>query len=436
MALGKETQTYHHYTDEEEIRAYIGILYYISAWKSNGMNTHDLWSNHNGINFYRCVMSRARFMLLSSCLRFDDKQTRNKDDRFSPIRAIWEIFIKNCTSCYQPSRNCTLDEILLGFRGRCKFRMYIKSKPDKYGLKIFALNDPTTSYLIYVLPYLGKIPLSDKLENEQLTEYYFRKCTVPIYNTHSAVTCDNWFTSVPLLQRMKEEPYGLKITDTVKKNKKEIPAEFKVSGKSVLSAKFCHANDLMLVSYTPKKNKIVLVISSDKCTDATNNGKPEVILDYNKTKGGTDCFDWLCHSHTVCAKTNRWPLRVFFGMLDIAAVNARILLKCKLVNNGVKKSISAKACLDKLVMHLVTPHLVRRSTEPTLRNSLRAGINTILNKDVQVLDEERVELPTRKRCGLCKRGTDRKTKSLCPSCERLMCDDHRAYIYTDCAGHE
>ena len=91
------------------------------AWKSNGVNIHDLWSKQNGVNFHRCVMPRARFMFLSSCLRFDDKNTRNKDDRFSPIRGIWEIFIKNCTNCYQPSRDCTLDEILLGFRGRCKF---------------------------------------------------------------------------------------------------------------------------------------------------------------------------------------------------------------------------------------------------------------------------------------------------------------------------
>ena len=112
---------------------------------------------------------------------------------------------------------------------------------------MFALNDPSTSYLIYALPYLGKIPLSDKLENEQLTEYYFRKSIVPIYNTGRTVT------SVTLLQRMKEQPYGLKITGTIKKNKQEIPAAMKVSGKTVPSAKFCHAKDLMLVSYTPKK---------------------------------------------------------------------------------------------------------------------------------------------------------------------------------------
>ena len=101
-------------------------------------------------------MPMKRFEFISRCLPFDDKMTRNKEDRFSPLREIWEMFINNCKACYEPGRDCTVDEILFSFRCRCKFRMYIKSKPDKYGLKFFSLNDPETSYLINALPYLGK----------------------------------------------------------------------------------------------------------------------------------------------------------------------------------------------------------------------------------------------------------------------------------------
>lgn len=93
--------------------------------------------------------------------------------------------------------------------------------------------------MIYALPYLGKIKLTDMLPNEKLTEYYFRK-TVPIHGTKRTVTCDNLFTSVPLLQRMKMEPYELKITGTIKKNKQEIPTEMKMSSKTPPDSKFCH----------------------------------------------------------------------------------------------------------------------------------------------------------------------------------------------------
>ena len=61
------------------------------------------------------------------------------------------------------------------------------------------------------------------------------------------------------------------------------------------------------------KNKIVLVVSnkvSDTNIGPTN--KPEVILYYNKHKGGTDVFDKLCHAYSTTHSTKRWPMRFFW----------------------------------------------------------------------------------------------------------------------------
>lgn len=69
-----------------------------------------------------------------------------------------------------------------------------------------------------------------------------------------------------------------------------------------------------VISYTPKRNKIVLVLStmhdSVEIDEATT--KPNMILDYNRTKGGTDTFDQLCHEYTTARGTRRWPKRFFF----------------------------------------------------------------------------------------------------------------------------
>ena len=89
-------------------------------------------------------MPEHRFYFLSTCLHFDDKNTRDKTDKFGPIRKIWDTFIANCTNCYSAHRDCTVDKQLLSFRGRCSFRVYMKSKPDKYGLKFLSLNDSNT----------------------------------------------------------------------------------------------------------------------------------------------------------------------------------------------------------------------------------------------------------------------------------------------------
>lgn len=64
------------------------------------------------------------------------------------------------------------------------------------------------------------------------------------------------------------------------------------------TSRFVFTNELTLVSYTPKRNKIVLLLSSvhhDKAIDQRTN-KPEIIMFYNATKGATDAFDQKCHT--------------------------------------------------------------------------------------------------------------------------------------------
>lgn len=435
ISNGEDLQSYHHHTGAIELRALIGLLYYCGMWKQSNVDSKELWSVDNGISFYRCIMSKARFMFLCTCLRFGDRTKRNPNDKFSPIRDIWDIFIRNCKDNYEPSNFCTVDEQLLGFRGRCSFRMYIKSKPDKYGLKIITLNDAETSYLIHGIPYLGKVTLEDKTES--VSEYFFREVTSSIHNTNRTVTADNWFISIPLLERMKNEPFNLPVTGTIRKNKREIPAEMKVSDPNPPHTKFVFSDSgITLLSHTPKKNKIVLVASTYSRSTNIENGKPEIIHHYNATKGGTDCFDMLCHAFTASRRTNRWPMRIFFGMLDQAAVNARILVQCQRERAGLNKRITAQDCLRELSLTLVRPELDERLLLPTLRNDLKLGILGILKKDPPpgLVANERRKLVKQQRCGVCKKGKDKKTTSLCPSCLRPMCDQHRAYICVDCTG--
>ena len=49
-----------------------------------------------------------------------------------------------------------VDETLYGFRGRCSFRQYIPSKPDKYGLKYWNLVDNASLYVLNTDIYIGK----------------------------------------------------------------------------------------------------------------------------------------------------------------------------------------------------------------------------------------------------------------------------------------
>ena len=53
--------------------------------------------------------------------------------------------------------------------------------------------------------------------------------------------------------------------------------------------------------------------------------KTEAHMFYNACKGGTDAFDALC-SNTSCSRmTRRWPMALFYQMVNIAMNNAWIL---------------------------------------------------------------------------------------------------------------
>ena len=78
----------------------------------------------------------------------------------------------------------------------------------------------------------------DLLPNEKVPEYFFMKVSEPIHRTNRFVTADNWYTSVPLLQHTLNEPYNIKITGTIRKNRREIPADFKVAPKELPPYKF------------------------------------------------------------------------------------------------------------------------------------------------------------------------------------------------------
>lgn len=325
-------QTYHYVTNLTEIKAFIGLLYFAGIQRDRYKSTVNMWKESR-CGLYRAVMSRNRFEFMCSCIRFDDKTTRaerQNADRFAAFRKIWSMFIENCKKYYTPLQNCTIDEQLLGFRGKFFAKVYIKSKPDKYGIKMLCLNDSKTYYMLNAIPYLGTVPV----RMESVPTYYVRELSTPIHGNGRNIICNNWFSSIELIDIMKNK-FFLTIVGTIRKNKRQIPMTFHRSA-AVGSARYAYAKDTTLPSYTPKKNRVVCLVSNfHKGTGKTDEytKKPEIISYYNSTKGGTDTFDYLCKSYSTNRKTMRWTLRLFFGMLDQGVVNSNILYNLVETNN-------------------------------------------------------------------------------------------------------
>ena len=53
----------------------------------------------------------------------------------------------------------------------------------------------------------------------------------------------------------------------------------------------------------------------------------ETVEFYNKTKCGVDVTDQMARKYSVKADTRRWPVAVFYNILDLTGINAFVLYK-------------------------------------------------------------------------------------------------------------
>lgn len=373
--------TYMRPTNIPEIQALLGILLLSGVKKSNHLNADDLFKTNGTVpEIYRLAMSCQRFRILLRHLRFDDLKTR-KDrisvDRLSPIRDLFEEFVENCRRNYCMSNFVTIDEKLEGFRGRCCFRQYIPSKPKKYGIKIYALCDAKMYYTANLEVYVGKQPEGPFSTNNSALSVVERLCE-PIQGTGRNLTTDNWFTSLELAESLLKKKITL--VGTIRKNKRCLPVEF-TNNKSrpVGSSLFGFSKNCTLVSYIPKRNKNVLLISTKHYDDSTGiddaTGKPIIITDYNSTKGGVDTVDQLCANYNCARNSRRWQIVIFYSLLNISAINAEVIFH---TNNPEDKTLR-RHFLEKLSFALMESHLKARAYVENIPRTTRERIFEICN---------------------------------------------------------
>ncbi|XP_045482176.1 piggyBac transposable element-derived protein 1-like [Harmonia axyridis] len=421
-------------TNETEILALIGLLYYAGVMKMKGVSTKELFDKDSGIPIFRATMSESRFRFLLNCIRFDDKETRNerkKSDKLAAFREVFEGSFSKMNELYVPSEFTTIDEQLVGFRGRCPFKMYIPSKPDKYGIKILMCCDSKTFYALSAEIYTGR---GSTPENVPASQYYCEKLTASFHGTNRNLTTDNWFTSVKTSQQLLEKK--ITVVGTLRKNKKEIPPLFlEVKERRKNSAMFAYSHQLTLLSYCPaKKNKkIVLMLSTmhEKGDEANENKNlPDIIQFYNDTKGGVDTLDQLCHTYSCSRKTRRWPLCLFYNLLNIIGINGMILLNGS--NTREKEIIiNRRLFLKELAMALVRPHMMSRLNTPTLPRHLRETICRVLKMNEEIQAPNKPEQLTG-RCAFCTRSQDRKSRVKCSICKKFVCLEHQKKICPNC----
>ena len=123
------------------------MTYFTLMYRSYWSNSWPYQSNN-----FRDIMSSCRFELLLKFLHLNDSRRQPARgqpgyDKLYKVRPLLEAVVRNFQANYSPSENLSINESMIGFKGRLAFLQYMPKKPQKWGMKAWVLADSANGYV-------------------------------------------------------------------------------------------------------------------------------------------------------------------------------------------------------------------------------------------------------------------------------------------------
>ncbi|XP_008480433.1 piggyBac transposable element-derived protein 4-like [Diaphorina citri] len=400
------------YTDLAELRALCGLLYMCSMYGNNFLSPADLWrTDGTGIEIFSLTMSYTRFQFLSRSLNFDDiktRPTRKEQDKLAQVRTMTEMFLQNCQKVFSVSDLVSIKEKYEPFQGKCSFKQYLPNSTKKYGVKFYTALDAIMFYTFnFEIDVPNQVEGEHKVDNSP-ESVVLRLCT-PVLHEGRTVICDHPYAT-PLLAKklLSKQTYLVGRWD---RHEQAIPKHF-------ASAKQWGSRKRIQVGYTEDVT-LVATLKKKSCL-VTASTRPDENPDELNTLVSTvhDMVDRVTDSHdsiTVNTPGTRWPMLVFYFLLNTAATNALIISRCN--GNDVT---SRRDFIRDLSMSLCHDHLVARLLCESVPITMKARIAKITKSQIPTVA---LECPptSRHRCQECPSKKNRKTTNICKHCRKFLC---------------
>ncbi|XP_062609964.1 piggyBac transposable element-derived protein 4-like [Saccostrea cucullata] len=151
-------------TNVDEMSAYLGL--YLSMGILRKPSIEAYWQNSEQSFLFRTpgfaeIMTRDRFQILSKFLHCNDNsmQVPRGNDNYDPshkFRPILDLLNETFPKAYDLARDLTIDESMVGFKGRNDIVQYVPAKKShQWGAKLFVLAESDTGYNAAIQLYAG-----------------------------------------------------------------------------------------------------------------------------------------------------------------------------------------------------------------------------------------------------------------------------------------
>ena len=337
-----------------EMAKYLGLRVLMGISK---LPREDMyWDQKNDYYYSNPVfaetMSFERFKLVNKFLHCNDKDafpkgynTRLEHDRLLLVRPLINYFREISKSLYTPLMDLSLDEALLPWKGWLNFKVYNPKKTTKYGIKLYALAESASGYLLDILVYDG---IGRSLRT--IIFYLVR----PFLDKGYRLYMDNFYNGKKVAEALYDRKTHCIGTFRMNRGAPMVMRRFakKKQLRNSLMFRRSKAKNTFIVCW--QDSKMVQLISnlhgpetsvhtSRKRTkrngkyvyEEFNMDRPIMIPEYTKKMKGVDKFDQNMKYYHFYRKTSKWSSKMIFYLIQSLLLNAYILYKAQ--SNDAKK---------------------------------------------------------------------------------------------------
>lgn len=295
-----------------EFKAFLAVIFNMGLNKKAAIkeywNTKDI---SQSTPWFRLVFSRNRFQNILKFLHIvNTKKIPARNERnYNPanrVQPLIDFLNRQFLKHYQPKREVTVDETLMGTKGKSSMLQYIPSKRSRFGIKFWVLAEAVSGYILQLKIYLGKtfepVLPAGTLQGTHVVNTLLKGANLLRKGHH--VFTDNFFTSLNLARSLLQERTFL--TGTLRRNR-PMPNLIKNSNPTQGQAIYARSQSTLMCSYKDNNHgrKPVRLVSTYYHAVRTENGKPLIVNAYNTFMGGVDLADQMLASyydHRKCTK--------------------------------------------------------------------------------------------------------------------------------------
>ncbi|XP_005090085.1 piggyBac transposable element-derived protein 4 [Aplysia californica] len=223
-----------------------------------------------------------------------------REEGKAKIEPFIKALLKNFQPAFYPFQTTSVDEMVIGWKGRFLHKQYNAMKRRKHNIKTFGICDSTTGYIYNLLVYFGKdtsyIPESD--EDSSQAVKVFKTLMEPLrHSGHIFTDRYYYYTSVPLITYHLSSARHY-YTGTLNVNKSFFPPQLKTLRLKHLEEQYFYheERDILCVTRKDKKAKkpCIMVATNfrvgsteirEGCRQVSN---PVMIQDYTNYTNGSD----------------------------------------------------------------------------------------------------------------------------------------------------